>query len=92
MDTQTTLLVSYDISNDWMRAALLEQIKQYAWARLSDSCYLIQGPAMPSLLYGDLCRFAGMGDSLFVCPIGGAIVSHGPAQVGQWLNHFQLAA
>ena len=62
-----TLIVSYDLVNPGQNyEKLIQKIKQYGWARLGGSAYLIQTDATPVQVRDTLKAVLDANDKLFV--------------------------
>lgn len=87
-------IVTYDLNkepSDANRAALRTSLQQFAWARLSESCYAVEYGGTAKQLYDQLRQHLDQNDFLFVVPAQGGWYGYGKTDVVQWLSS-RLAA
>lgn len=81
------LLITYDLNkpgkdyND-----LLKAIKEYAWARLSESCYSIRTDRSPQHVFDELRPFLDQNDNLYIVNLKRPYAGFGPKDVNDWLD------
>ncbi|NIP71761.1 MAG: hypothetical protein GWO16_01430 [Gammaproteobacteria bacterium] len=82
-----TLLVSYDCSPDGENSSrLLDAIRHYPCARLSELSYAISTSESPKEVFDKLSRYLESEDCLYVIPLTGPWEGRGPKYVS---NLFQ---
>lgn len=80
-------LLTYDMDCDARRTALLGFLKHnYAWARLSESCYAIETDHPPSFTYSVFRVFLDRDDQLYVVSLALPAEGQGPQEVNAWLR------
>jgi len=79
-------LLTYDLNRETQRPPIVAFIKNnYAWARLSESCYAIETNHPPSLTYSVFKPFLDGNDQLYVIALSQPAEGQGPTDVNQWL-------
>jgi hypothetical protein len=83
----SVLIVTYDLAQPNANyETLLRQIKTRAWARLSESSYLVATPEDPEQLRDRLMKVLRAGDKLFVGSAPAPSAWHGlPDGVSRWI-------
>lgn len=80
------LLVTYDLNSPGQkREKLLEAIKQYPWAKLSESSYAIRTSHSPKAIYDSLTTLLDNNDNLYVLTLTAPYWGRGPQDVNDWL-------
>ena len=83
------LLVTYDLkkpSQDYKE--LIDAIKKYAWARLSESSYAIDASdETPKQVYTKLSQYIDKDDQLFVVSLKTGWHGRGSEKIYEWLNN-----
>lgn len=83
----SVLLVTYDLNSPGQKhSKLLEKIKQYPWAKLSESSYAIKTTLSPSEVYSDLNSQIDQNDNLYVINMRKPYTGFGPNDVNNWLD------
>ena len=80
-------LVTYDMNvpgNDY--EGLLKTIKNYAWARLSESSYAIETYETPQQVFDKLRPLLDQHNNLYVINLKKHFVGYGPQDVNDWLE------
>jgi CRISPR/Cas system-associated endoribonuclease Cas2 len=81
------LLVTYDLNSPGQKhAKLLEKIKQYSWAKLSESSYAIETDASPQQVFDTLRPITDQNDNLYVINLKRPYAGFGPQDVNDWLE------
>lgn len=82
-----TLLITYDLNSPGQKHSdLLEGIKQYPWAQLSESSYAIKTSLNPSEVYSNLKSHIDQNDNLYVITMAKPYTGFGPEDVNKWLD------
>lgn len=80
------LLVTYDLNSPGQkRERLLETIKQYPWAMLSESSYAIKTTNSPRSIYDSFAALLDSNDNLYVLTLTAPYWGRGPKDVNDWL-------
>lgn len=83
------LLVTYDLDKPGQNYKdILEAIKSYPWARLSESSYAIRTNQSPQDMFGRLKAFLDGNDSLYVVTMKKPYAGYGPKEVIEWLDGY----
>lgn len=81
------LLVTYDLNRSGQNyTAVLDFIKQHAWAQLSESSYAIATNASASQVRDHVRAVVDQNDNVYVIPLGRMWAGFGPQEVNDWLN------
>jgi len=81
------LLVSYDLNKPGQKhSALLKDIKEYPWARLSESSYAIKTSSTASTIYNSLKKHIDNSDNLYIINIKKPYDGFGSKDVINWLD------
>jgi hypothetical protein len=79
-------LVTYDLNKPGKDyKGILENIKKFSWARLSESSYAIDSFLSASDLYGQFKPHLDSGDNLYIVKLEAQYFGQGPQEVNQWL-------
>lgn len=81
----TAYIVTYDLNKEAKRPNLLGKIKEWPWARLSESSYAISTTATASDVFNQLRPFIDDNDNLFVIPLKSPYMGWGQKEVHEWL-------
>jgi len=82
----SVLLLTYDLNHEARRPPIVKFIKEnYAWARLSESCYAIETILSPTAVYQIFSNFLDADDQLYVITLALPAEGQGPEDVNQWL-------
>lgn len=80
------LLVTYDLDKPGQDYTdVLNTIKSYPWARLSESCYAIETSESPRSIFTKLTKYLDSNDQLYVITLTRPWSGRGPNDVNQWL-------
>lgn len=80
------LLVTYDLNQPGQNYSdLLDAIKSYPWARLSESSYAISTSLTPSQVYNHLSTHLDRSDNMYVITLTRPYSGRGPIDVNDWL-------
>ncbi|RCW61943.1 hypothetical protein DET61_1385 [Marinobacter nauticus] len=83
----SVLLVTYDLNSPGQKhTKLLEKIKQYNWARLSESSYAIETYESPQQVFDSLRPITDQNDNLYVITLKRPYTGFGPQAVNDWLE------
>jgi CRISPR/Cas system-associated endoribonuclease Cas2 len=81
-----TYLITYDLNNPGQRhSQILKAIKEYSWARLSESSYAIETTASPQQVFNSLSNNLDKNDNLYVINLSRPYYGQGPQDVNNWL-------
>jgi hypothetical protein len=81
------LLVTYDLKKPGQDYSdLLNAIKGYAWAKLSESSYAIITDNSPSTIYSELRTFIDVNDHIYIINLKRPHYGYGPKDVNDWLG------
>lgn len=85
----SALLVAYDLNAPGQKhTELLKKIKEFPWAKISESAYAIGTQQTASQVYKTLKPIIDDNDNLFVIPLHKPYDGWGPKDVHEWLgNH-----
>jgi len=82
-----TYLVTYDLNKPGADYSdLLKKIKEFPWARLSESSYAVNVNSTPEGLFNTLKPFLDQNDNLYVITLKRPYTGFGPKQVNDWLE------
>lgn len=80
-------LVTYDLNKPGQNyEGLLKQIKQFAWARLSESSYAVETDLTPKALYDLLSPYLDASDTLLVITLTAPYYGRASKEVIDWLE------
>ena len=80
-------LVTYDLNKPGQNyAKLLETIKKYSWARLSESSYAISTVATADAILREIRAVIDQGDHVYVISLNQPHSGFGPQEVNNWLQ------
>jgi hypothetical protein len=83
----TVLLVTYDLNAPGKKhKEVLEKIKEYPWAKLSESSYAIKTTSTPQSLFDSLKPHIDNSDNLYVITLKMPYAGFGPKDVNDWLD------
>lgn len=80
------LLVTYDLNKEIKRPKIVEAIKKYSWARLSESSYAIATTETPQTVYNKLTEFLDGDDQIYIINLRKPYWGFGPKDVNDWLD------
>ncbi len=81
------LLVTYDLNRPGQDySGLLNEIKKYSWARLSESSYAINTTQTPSALFDQLRPHMDQNDYLYIITLNKPHRGYGLPNVNDWLD------
>lgn len=81
------LLITYDLNKPGKDYGdVLKTIKEYPWARLSESCYAIKTEQTPQQVFDRLKPFLDQNDNLYVINLKRPYAGFGPKDVNDWLD------
>lgn len=82
------LLVTYDLKSPGQKhSKLLDAIKEYPWARLSESSYAIRTVETPSTVFNVLKSHIDDNDNLYIVTVTRPYTGYGPQDVNDWLDN-----
>lgn len=87
-----TYLVTYDLNHEVKRPPIVQKIKEFSWARLSESSYAISTPMTASQVYNTFKPMLDANDNLYVISLRKPYSGQGPKDVNQWLEQNLPAA
>lgn len=80
-------LITYDLNNPGQRhSQILKAVKEYPWARLSESSYAIESTASPQQVFNSLSSYLDKNDTLYVINLSCPYYGQGPQDVNDWLS------
>jgi len=80
-------LITYDLNSPGQNhKAVLEKIKTYAWARLSESSYAVDSTDTASGLYQKFKPLLDRNDTFLVIPLSKPFAGRATQDVLDWLN------
>jgi hypothetical protein len=83
----SVLLVTYDLNKPGQDYAdFLKVVKDYPWARLSESSYAIETTESPTEIYEKLRPHQDENDNLYIIKLTQPFYGWGPERVNQWLS------
>lgn len=83
----SVLLITYDLNSPGQKhSTLLEKIKEYSWAKLSESSYAIKTTLEPSEVYASLKSYIDQNDNLYIINMRKPYTGFGPKDVNEWLD------
>lgn len=81
------LLITYDLNKPGKDYDdLLKVIKNYPWARLSESSYAIKTDLTPQLLFDKVKPYIDNNDNLYIINLKRPYAGFGPKGVNEWLE------
>lgn len=80
------LIVAYDLNKESKRPPIVEEIKKYEWARLSESAYAIRTNQSPNDVYERLAGFIDQDDNIYILHIHRPWMGFGRKPVVDWLD------
>ncbi|MEJ5148948.1 hypothetical protein [Comamonas sp. MYb396] len=81
-----TYLITYDLNNETTRPPILEKIKEFSWAMLSESSYAINTTMTATEVYDFLKPLLDGDDTLYIITLGRPYTGFGPPEVNDWLE------
>ncbi|EMC9925301.1 hypothetical protein VPH80_004579 [Vibrio parahaemolyticus] len=82
------LLITYDLNSPGQNhSKLLDAIKEYPWARLSESSYAIKTVESPSTVFNTLKPHIDNNDNLYIVTMTKPYSGYGPQDVNDWLEN-----
>lgn len=82
----STLIVTYDLNKETTRPKIVEAIRKYGSARLSESSYAISTDETPATVYAKLSKFIDANDFIYIINLKKPYCGFGPSEVNQWLE------
>lgn len=83
----SVLLVTYDLNSPGQKhAKMLKKIKEYPWARLSESSYAISTSQSVDQVYETMKTLADDNDNLYVITLHRPYKGYGPKGANKWLE------
>ncbi|MBC7279836.1 hypothetical protein [Hoeflea sp.] len=79
-------IVTYDLNRETSRPPILKDIKEYPWAKLSESSYAIETSETPSQVFNRLKEHIDDNDNLYVITLKRPYAGRGPKEVNDWLE------
>lgn len=79
-------LVAYDLNEEVKRPNIVAEIRKTAWARLSESSYLIDTNESVEQVHARFRPYLDGNDDFFVMTIGQAYSGFGPKEVIDWID------
>lgn len=84
----SVLLITYDLMTPGTNYTdLLEKIKTFPWARLSESSYAIKTDKQPQLVYSILKPYIDQNDNIYIVNLRKPYSGYGPNDVNKWLEN-----
>lgn len=84
-------LVTYDLNKETKRPPIVEKVKEFDWAQLSESSYAISTPLSADEVYKAFQPFLDDNDTFYAITLRGLYAGFGPEEVNQWLeSHIPL--
>ncbi len=81
------LLITYDLNRPGKDYPdLLKAIKEYTWAKLSESSYAISTSKSASDVFNQLKPFVDKNDNIYVINLKRPYAGFGPKEVNDWLE------
>ncbi|MBN1187314.1 MAG: hypothetical protein JXB49_33860 [Bacteroidales bacterium] len=81
------LLITYDLHKPGQNYDdFYKVIKQYTWARLSESSYVIDTNNTPSEIYNQLSPHMDKNDQMYIITLKNPFISYGPKPINDWLS------
>ena len=77
-------LVTYDLNKETVRPKIVDEIRKWPWARLSESSYAVDAISVDAV-YNTLKPLIDDNDNLFVIPLKKPYHGWGPKEVHDWL-------
>lgn len=78
-------VVAYDLNKETVRPNITKAIKEFPWARLSESSYAIETALSPQEVYNGLEKFLDDNDQLYVITLKKPYWGRGPEDINKWL-------
>jgi hypothetical protein len=86
------LLITYDLYRPGQNyPRLIKAIKEYPWARLSETSYAIATSATPQTVFEKLRPYVSDSTNLYVLMLAKTYAGFGPEAVNDWLEQHQQA-
>ncbi|MBI5034515.1 MAG: hypothetical protein HZB51_28665 [Chloroflexi bacterium] len=83
----SVLLVTYDLKKPGQDYAdFLKVIRDYPYARLSESSYAIATTESPTAVYNKLRPYQDDNDQLYIVNLKSPWMGYGPKKVNEWLD------
>jgi hypothetical protein len=84
----STLLITYDLNKKGQDYnGFYKVIKQYSWAKLSESSYAIQTGESPISIYNQLALHLDKNDHVYIITLAKPYYGYGPDEVNTWLSN-----
>jgi CRISPR/Cas system-associated endoribonuclease Cas2 len=80
------LLVAYDLTREVKRPNIVGEIRKTAWARLSESSYLIDTNESVEQVHARFRHHLDGDDDFFVMTVGKRYTGYGPKDVVAWMD------
>lgn len=78
-------LVTYDLNKEATRPKILDKIREWPWAKLSESSYAVESTSVEAV-YNQLKPMIDDNDNLFVITLKQPYTGWGPKDVHDWLQ------
>lgn len=78
-------LVTYDLNKEAVRPNILSKIREWNWAKLSESSYAVEAISAKGV-YDRLKPLIDDNDNLYVIPLREPYEGWGPKHVHEWLQ------
>lgn len=79
-------VIAYDLNKETVRPKIVDEIKNTAWAKLSESSYAVDTSETAQQVYDRMFKFLDENDNLYVIPLRKPYAGWGPKAVVEWLN------
>ncbi len=84
----TVLLITYDLNKPGKDYDdLLKAIRNYSWARLSESSYAIKTEQTPQQVFDKLRPYLDQNDNIYIINLKKPYAGFGPKDVNEWLDN-----
>lgn len=81
-----TYLVTYDLNNEVKRPPIVEKIRTFAYAKLSESSYAISTNFTVQEVFAAFKPLLDVDDNLYVVSLKRPYTGFGPKEVNDWLE------
>jgi hypothetical protein len=83
----SVLLITYDLNKPGQDYEDVHKyIKQFSWARISESSYAIETNLTPDQIYQGISKFIDKTDRVYIITLDAPYSGQGPQEVNQWLS------
>ncbi len=79
-------VVAYDLNKETKRPKIVDEVKEFSWARLSESSYAISTNLTAQQVYARFEKHIDSNDRLYVIPLKKPFAGFGPEAVNDWLD------